>query len=257
MSFLDQVTPIVITWNEEPNIKRVLDRLTWAHRIVVVDSGSTDATLEILGRYPNVRVLTRPFVSHADQVNFALREGGIATEWVLSIDADYIISDALHDGMARLAPPSDVAGYSTRFEYWALGRPLRSSLYPARTTLFRRSQGEYEQEGHAHRLRLRGRVSELLAPIYHDDRKPLARWIIDQERYATLEDKRLLLASRRELDLADRIRRTGLLAPALVAIYCLILKGCALDGRAGLHYTLQRVVAEALLAMRLWELRSR
>jgi glycosyltransferase involved in cell wall biosynthesis len=257
MSLLDAVTPIVITWNEEPNIRRVLDRLTWAQRVVVVDSGSTDGTLQILARYPNVHVLTRAFVSHADQVNFALRDGEIRTEWVLSIDADYILSDALRDEIAQLVPPPDVAGYSTRFEYWTLGRPLRGSLYPPRTILFRRSQAEYEQEGHAHRLRLRGRASRLLAPIYHDDRKPLSRWIINQERYATLEAERLLRASGSALDLADRIRRTALLAPALVAIYCLVMKGCVLDGRAGVHYTFQRVVAEALLAMRLWELRSR
>ena len=58
-----------------------------------------------------------------------------------------------------------------------------------------------------------------------------------------------------DLDWADRVRRTGSVAPAFVAVYCLLVKGCILDGIAGLYYTLQRVVAEALLAMRLWEMR--
>ena len=57
MSFLDQITPVVITWNEEPNIKRVFDQLTWARDIVVVDSGSVDATLGLLAGYPSVRVV--------------------------------------------------------------------------------------------------------------------------------------------------------------------------------------------------------
>lgn len=256
MSFLDHVTPLVITWNEEPNVKRVFDCLTWARDVVVVDSGSTDRTLELLAGYANVRVLAHGFRSHADQVNFALREAKIRTEWVLSMDADYVVSDRLLREVQSLAPPPGTSGYSVRFVYWALGRPLRASLYPPRVVLFRASRGEYLQEGHAHRLRLRGGVQKLREPLYHDDRKPLPRWLANQERYANLEAQRLLSVRRADFDWADRIRRPGYVAPVLVAAYCLLAKGCILDGRAGLHYTCQRVVAEALLAMRLWELRA-
>jgi glycosyltransferase involved in cell wall biosynthesis len=173
MSFLSQVTPIVITWNEEPNVKRVFDQLRWADRVIVVDSGSTDGTLQLLAGYPNVRVFTKAFRSHADQTNFALRETGITTEWVLSIDADYVLSNPLLAEIDSLRPEDRIAGYSTCFEYWTLGQPLRGSLYPPRVVLFRRLQAEYEQEGHAHRLRLRGTVLPLANPVFHDDRKPL------------------------------------------------------------------------------------
>jgi glycosyltransferase involved in cell wall biosynthesis len=253
---LEEVTPVVITWNEECNVPRVFEQLTWAARVVVVDSGSTDGTLDQLARYPNVEVFTRAFASHADQTNFALKETGIRTEWVLSIDADYVLSAALVAEMKGLTPAGEVSGYSAAFQYWALGRPLKGSLYPPRVVLFRRSVGEYEQQGHAHRLRLRGKVLPLASTIFHDDRKPLSRWIINQERYATLEARRLLDSAPGTLDWADRVRRTGSVAPALVGGYCLLLKGCAWGGRAGWHYTLQRVVAEALLAIRLWEMRT-
>jgi glycosyltransferase involved in cell wall biosynthesis len=252
---LADITPIVITWNEEPNIARVFGRLSWATRVVVVDSGSTDGTLELLARYPNVRVFIRSFVSHADQTNFALRETGITTEWVLSIDADYVLSESILAEIGSLVPRPDVAGYSAAFQYWTLGQPLRGSLYPPRVVLFRRSAGAYEQHGHAHRLRLQGQAVALAGPIFHDDRKPLSRWIVDQDRYASLEARRLLENAAGTLDWADRIRRAGVLAPPLVAVYCLIVKRCAVAGRAGWYYTLQRVVAEALLAMRLWEMK--
>jgi len=256
MSFLDQITPIVIVWNEEPNITRVFDQLTWARDVVVVDSGSVDGTLELLAGYPNVRVLTRPFRSHADQTNFALHEASITTEWVLSIDADYVLSDDLLAELRSLDPTPETSGYSANFVYWTLARPLRGSLYPPRVVLFRASHGEYYQEGHAHRLRVRGNVGTLAGPVFHDDRKPLSRWLDNQERYATLEARRLQGARPADLDWADRIRRTGSVAPVLVAVYCLFVKGCILDGCAGLHYTFQRVVAESLLAMRLWEMRT-
>lgn len=252
MTLLDDITPIVITWNEAPNVNRVFDQLKWARKVVVVDSGSTDETLSLLHSYSNVVTFENPFVSHADQANFALRETGISTEWVLSIDADYVLPDPLIEELAALSPPADIVGYSVSFRYVVLAQPLRGSLYPPRVVLFRRLRGTYEQEGHAHRLRVDGPTLPLRARALHDDRKLLSRWVLDQERYTQIEADRLLSAPFRDLDWPDRIRRTGILGPPFVALYCLIAKGLVLDGVPGWYYTLQRVVAEALLAMKLW-----
>ena len=70
----DGITPLLITFNEAPNIARTLDKLGWARRIVVVDSGSSDGTLEILARYPQVALFTRVFDNFADQCNFGLAQ---------------------------------------------------------------------------------------------------------------------------------------------------------------------------------------
>ena len=64
---LDQITPVLLTYNEEENIGRTLPRLRWAKDIVVVDSGSTDGTLNILTAFPNLRVFKRRFGAHAKQ----------------------------------------------------------------------------------------------------------------------------------------------------------------------------------------------
>jgi len=84
---IDAITPLVVTLDEAPNIARTLDKLTWARRIVVVDSGSVDGTIEILKRYPQVDRFDRTFDSFAEQCNFGLAQ--VQTEWVLSLDADY------------------------------------------------------------------------------------------------------------------------------------------------------------------------
>ena len=76
---LDQITPLVLTFNEEANIGRTLARLTWAPRVVVVDSHSTDRTLEIVRGFPNVEVVQRAFDTFASQWNFGLKS--VRTAW--------------------------------------------------------------------------------------------------------------------------------------------------------------------------------
>ena len=95
----DSVTPLLITFNEIQNIERTLAKLDWARRIVVVDSGSTDGTLDVLARDARIEVIHRPFDSFAGQCNFGLSH--IHTDWVLSLDADYAVSAALVDAYAR------------------------------------------------------------------------------------------------------------------------------------------------------------
>src|SRR5215472_11278304 len=89
----DQITPLIITYNEAPNISRTLDKVLWARRIVVIDSGSTDETVEILQRHPRVEVVEHPFMDVADQCNYGLTH--VKSSWVLCLDADWELSDEL------------------------------------------------------------------------------------------------------------------------------------------------------------------
>src|SRR5438067_8919942 len=96
-------TALVLAHNEEENIGRTLAGLSWISEVVVVDSGSTDRTLEIArSSHPSVRIVQRSFDTHANQWNFGLAQ--IKTPWVLTLDADYEVSSALAEEIARLAP---------------------------------------------------------------------------------------------------------------------------------------------------------
>ena len=99
---LDDITPMVITYNEATNIARTLDQLVWAGRIVVIDSGSTDETIEIIRSYPQAEVIYRPFDDFASQCNFGIAQ--VATTWVMSLDADYELSEALVTELHGLSP---------------------------------------------------------------------------------------------------------------------------------------------------------
>lgn len=247
---IDRVTPVILTHNEAPNIDRVLARLDWSKDIVVVDSGSTDGTLEILRAHSKVRVFTRRFDSHASQWEYAIRQTGIRTDWVLALDADYVLEKDFETELAKLDPSPEVAGYRTRFRYCVFGRPLRSTVYPPVTTLFRVSMGKYEQDGHTQRWVTSGRLDEFPALIRHDDRKPLSGWLASQDRYMRLETEKLL-ASSSSLGMTDKVRLWRWAMPAAMFLYCLFVKGLIFDGYAGLFYSFQRSIAEAILSLHL------
>ena len=248
---LADITPLILTYNEEPNLGRTLAQLTWAREILVLDSGSTDQTLVLARSFPNVRVLHRPFDSFAQQCNFGLAQ--IETEWVLSLDADYLLTPELHAELLMLDPSPAVGGFSATFCYCVNGRPLRGTLYPPRTVLYRRRLARYADDGHAHHVQVSAPVTPLRGRLLHDDRKPLSHWIWSQDRYAKLEAEKLSRTPGAELGLNDRIRKTILLGPPVVFLYTLFVRGVILDGWAGWHYALQRALAETLLSLRLIE----
>ncbi len=313
----------MLTFDEAPNLRRTLDQLTWARDILVVDSFSTDETVAIARSFPQVRLVQRRFDTFAGQCNFGLEQ--IESEWVLSLDADYVLTDelveelqeklkaesrklkseaggwrtedapsTLNSQLSTLSPqpstlrpqPStaEAVGYRARFRYCIHGRSLRASLYPPRTVLYRRAKAHYRDEGHGHRVVVDGPVRELAGMILHDDRKPLERWLREQDRYARIEaewlvgiGKKLKAENRKlkseadasrvgapstalrppssvhRLSWPDRIRRKIVLAPPLVFFYTLICQGLILDGWPGWYYVFQRTLAEVLLSLRLVE----
>jgi glycosyltransferase involved in cell wall biosynthesis len=99
-----------------------------------VDSGSTDGTLNILTAFPNLRVFKRRFDTHAKQWQYAVEETQIATDWILRLDADYQVSDALVSELARLDPNAPVNAYRIGFDYAISHRTcFRPSIPPIRS----------------------------------------------------------------------------------------------------------------------------
>ena len=134
---LENITPLILTYNEAANIGRTLEQLRWARDIVVVDSFSDDETLEIVSSFPQVRFYQREFDSHENQWNFGLKETGITSEWVLALDADYILTEEFLAEAEALNPDPHINGYEAKFIYCVNGKRLRSGIYPPATVLYR------------------------------------------------------------------------------------------------------------------------
>jgi glycosyltransferase involved in cell wall biosynthesis len=248
---LERITPVILTFNEEANLGRTLAKLSWAREIVVVDSGSTDGTRAIAQSSPRVRLVERPFDEHARQWNFAVTDTQIATEWVLALDADYVLSDALIEEIRVLEPAATTDGFEVRFIYCVDGSPLRATLYPPVTVLFRRGRGNYVQDGHTQRVVLSGEVRKLQEPMFHDDRKSLTRWVAAQERYARIEAEKFLDPAFVARRWPEKLRSARVLSPFAMLFYCLFVKMLILDGKAGIFFSFQRAFAELLLSLQL------
>ena len=243
---LAEITPLILTFNEGPNIRATVQALDWASQIIVIDSGSTDETLDILDEFPNVTVIRRAFDNHTNQWNFGLKQ--VDTEWVLTLDADYVCPPQLRDEILRLDGSVDV--YRASFQYNVFGKPLRATLYPPRDILFRADQFVCRPDGHTQRLDVRGaELGRLATRIIHDDHKPLTSWLRAQSNYAYLESQKLDASDGSRLSWKDRIRKKIFFAAPLTLFYCLFHRMLILDGWRGIYYSLQRTYAELLLSL--------
>ena len=250
------LTALVLTYNEQENVRRNLEALVWVPKVIIVDSFSNDQTLEIARSFPNVQVVQRVFDTYANQRNAGLDR--IDTEWVLTLDADYVLTAELQEEIKKLEPTSDLTVYWAEFDYCIFGRPLRASIYPPRVVLFRTKRARYVDEGHSEQLRVKGKLAKLKGKIWHDDRKPLRRWFQAQDRYSEIEATYLLGAKNEELNRADRIRKKWLVvAPMGMPIYLLLVRGLIFEGWIGWYYAFQRTVAEMMLSLRLLEQKLR
>jgi glycosyltransferase involved in cell wall biosynthesis len=245
---------LIITWNEAANIERCLQNLNWLTEIIVLDSGSTDGTIEMARRFPNVKTVHRAFDDLARQRNFGLEQ--LSTPWALCMDADYICPVALGSEIRDL--PETPFVYQAEFRYVVYGVPLRATLYPSKPVLFRTNEFRFTQDGHKERLETgNADIRTLKTVIDHDDRKTLSRWLRSQLSYAEQEAQKLLHHETNGLDWKDRVRMWVLIAPILTVPYCLFWKLLILDGWFGALYTLQRVFAELLLSLEILDRRLR
>ncbi len=243
---LSQITPVVLTYNEQPNIERSLSRLSWAREVFVIDSNSTDQTQELAKRFANVRFIQRSFDTHANQWNFGLQQ--VNSKWVLSLDADYLLGEDFVEELREL-PENEPCIYSARLRFCINGKALRSSILPPREVLFPVALAAYIDDGHTQRLQYSAPLCLLSSEILHDDRKSLQRWYRNQLAYMNKESVKLADLKWSHLRTANKIRRLILPAAPLVFIYTYLIKFGFLDGLEGLKYAAQRSFAELLLSV--------
>jgi hypothetical protein len=160
------------------------------------------------------------------------------------------VSDAFVAELARLDPNAPVSAYRIGFDYAIFSRKLLSSFYPPNTILLRRGRFTVRDRGHTEAWEVNGPIAVINARIIHDDWKPTGKWLVAQARYMERELEWLHVSRG---GLIRWLRLTPPLMPIAVFLYCLVGKGLLLNGRAGIFYALQRMIAEAVLSLMVLE----
>jgi glycosyltransferase involved in cell wall biosynthesis len=223
----------IVTLNEEANLPRTLESVAWADEIVVVDSGSTDATRAIAQSH-GARFVIERWRGFAAQKNFALSL--CTSEWMLSLDADEAVSPELAASIQKViaAPPSDTA-YALPRRNFFLGRWIRhGGYYPdPKLRLFPRGQGTFQETPVHETAVFAGKVETLHGDLLHDAYPTLASYLDHMERYSTLGASIAIQRGRTGRNLLSFLNGV-LLNPVATFFYNYILRAGFLDGREGL-----------------------
>lgn len=249
------VSVVVLTLDEEVNIRRCLGSVAWAGQVVVIDSGSADGTAAI-ARGLGAEVVDQPWLGFSGQREFALRLPQLRHDWVYFVDADEWICPQLAREIAGQLRAPSCAAFSQRFRLVFDGTWIRHGGWYSGSWIVRlvdRRYAKFDGSLVGERVRVDGPVRRLRYDIVDEDHKGLAAWLHKHVRYAQLEARR----RGQPMPLAQRLRTLQSRAdtrpmiravlkdvvfpavpakPAALFIYMYIVRLGIFDGQAGLRF---------------------
>ncbi len=273
------ITVIIPAKNEALNIRKAIDSVRWAEKVYVVDSHSKDGTVEIAESMGTEVVQFDYDGGWPKKKNWAIRNLDIATEWILILDADERVTDALRDEMAEAIQNPDIVGYYLRWKFIFLGKWMKRSWnHGWMLRLFRKGAGEYEDLGmrdeggwdnEVHEnIVVHGKTGTLENHLIHDTNQDLSYWIRKQNEFSDWNAKRRLnqleeaLPPMQDLLSNDPVKRRKFLKalyirmpgkPMLMFVYLYIIKRGFLDGRASLFFCALRAMHELNIQAKIFE----
>jgi glycosyltransferase involved in cell wall biosynthesis len=236
------------------NLPVCLSKLRSFKEILVVDSDSTDRTVDV-AEAGGAKVIQFRWNGHFPKKrNWVLQNYQFLTDWVLFLDADEEITPAFELELATSIKNSRYSGFWIRYHNSFLGRKLRFGVPQRKLALFMARKGSYERieenrwsdldmEVHEHPI-VNGAVGELGAPILHHDFKSLHSFIERHNDYSSWEAQRyvaLRKAASTRLTIRQQLKYSLIASsffPLAYFLFAYIIRGGFLDGRAGFHYAI-------------------
>jgi len=244
-----RVTALVPTYNEERNLPLCLESVKWADEILVVDSFSTDGTLEIARKF-GARIIQHEYINSATQKNWAIPQA--SCPWVLVVDSDERVTPELRDEIIRtINSPTPHAGFAIGRLNHFLGFPLRHGGWSPREDtnlrLFLRDKGRY-QDRHVHAdVEVEGTAGRLNGYLIHYSYQSLDEYFRKMDRYTRWAAKDILARGTKVKWHHLTLRPVG----DFFRLY--LLKGGFLDGFPGLLIALLSAYYVMVKFSRAWE----
>lgn len=265
------ISVLILTFNEERNLPQCLESVKWSDDIVVLDSFSSDKTIEI-ARSAGARAIQRKFDNWATHQNWANENIFFKHKWVYYSDADEIVTPELRDELMAIARDTRTpVAYRLRFKNMFMGKWIkRSSLYPTWVLrFFQPDKVRWERDVNPLPI-VHGVTGQLVSHFeHHSFNNGLFAWFDKHNKYSSGEAKEAIkFIGYGSIDWGGTIafnnpvrRRKALKAFAwhipfrasFVFIYLYIYRLGFLDGRAGLQYCCLRVLYEYMIDLKIVE----
>ncbi len=188
-----KISALIITFNEEEKIKKTIDNLNFVDEIVVVDSYSTDKTIDILKQFPSVKVVQNKFENFSKQRNFALEH--VKNDWVLFMDADEIIPSKLKEEILLLTSNKmEYSAYEIYRQFYFKNKPVRFSGWQTDKVfrLFNKNKAFYEPSKLVHEtLNINGNSTVLKNKLAHYSYSCYGEYKSKMTHYAKLRAQEL------------------------------------------------------------------
>lgn len=255
MELSDLLTIIIPVYNEEKNLPLCLERIRDIKHKVIVDSGSTDKTVEI-AKSEGCDVLEFVWDGHFPKKrNWALRNYEVKTPWVMFLDADERITDGFKVELQSTLTNTTHDCFRIKLDNWFMGRMLKHGDPMQKTAIVRFGKGEYERieesnwsnfpmELHEHII-TNGTTGTIKTRIEHHDKRPLRNYYLKHCEFTDWEANRYLaITDWGKLTKRQRIKYSLIrskLFPLAYWFVSYILKGGFLDGAPGFYFAMNKM----------------
>jgi glycosyltransferase involved in cell wall biosynthesis len=191
-----KISVTIITHNEEENIGGCLESVKWADEIIVVDSGSTDRTVEISMGYTD-KVFFNPWIGMKEQKQCAVDKA--SHSWIFSIDADERATEAIKQFILQELKEPLYDGYRFARQNYFLGTWLKhGGWYPDHVLrLFRKDKGHFGGINPHDKVVMNGRVNTVRVSFIHNTYKSISQYLTKQNMYSSISAKELFLAGKK------------------------------------------------------------
>jgi glycosyltransferase involved in cell wall biosynthesis len=248
-----RISIALITFNEEANLARTLDSVNLLLRdgqgeIIVVDSGSTDRTLEIARSY-GAKMFIEPWKGFAAQKNSAMEKA--SGDWVLQLDADEALEQELAEEIVVVTGDGTAVGFFIPRKNFFLGRWIKhGGFYPdPKLRLIRRGAGKFEEYGAHPTIKVNGPTGRLKHALIHNAYPTLRGYIDHMNSYSSSGAEVAVEKGHRAFNLINIVFR-----PKLTFLYNYIFRLGFLDGREGLLLHMYHSVYVSWKYAKAWEI---
>lgn len=268
------ISSIILTQNEVSNIERCISSLEWCREVIVVDSGSTDGTLE-LAKALGARVYThtqKPPYQAAKQRNWAIDNTNAVGEWILFVDADETIPPDLAVEIQRICTSNDntynAFKLTPRYLFWGKWMK-RTQGYPNwHDRLLKRGEVRFADGGYWEHFVSNAKIGKITIPYDHfGNSKGISSWIEKHDRYSSADAEKIIefletqesssLGTKNKLTLRIWAAKLWLIRPIVRFIYMYVIRLGFLEGLTSLAFCLLYAIYEFLVVVKIVELKRK